>query len=206
MAQKSNRLVSIGIFLVASIATFAGITYLAPDLGQGLIPSNGDAGASGMLTAVHAAISVAAGFAVSLVAGFATAGSPVSVEKEPDLPKPAARRRQAASSVSTGSLTQVYPVPKNWRDALNTTFAFDTTGDGVTHLTITVKETTGAQFKKKGGLRGKLERISGIKWQHPKNDADSRTITMVGVVTGSDRARIMKALEPLAVPAAGQDK
>lgn len=200
MAQKSNRLVSIGIFLVASIATFAGITYLAPDLGQGLVPANGDDGATGILTAVHAAISVAAGFVVSLVAGFATAGSPVSVEKEPVLPKPAARRRQAAPSVSTGSLTQVYPVPKNWRDALNTTYRLDTTGDGVTRVTVTVKETTGAQFKKKGGLRAKLERISGIKWQHPKNDAEARTITMVGTVTGADRARIAAALEEFALP------
>ena len=200
MAHKSNRLVSIGIFLAASIATYVGITYLAPDLGQSLVSSSGDAGASGMLTAVHAAMSVAVGFVVSLVAGFATAGVPIPLEKEPDLPKPAARRRQAAPSGSTGGLTQVYPVPKSWREALNTTYLFDTTGDGATRVTVTVKETTGAQFKKKGGLRGKLERISGIKWQHPKNDADSKTITMVGTVTGADRTRIVAALEEFALP------
>lgn len=207
MAHKSNRLVSIGIFLAAAAATFAGITYLAPDLGKSLVSQSGDPNTTGMLTALHAAASVAVGFVVSLVAGFATAGSPAPVEKEPDLPKPTARRPQTAPARQFSGRIQTIPIPQNWKEALNTTYLFDTTGDGATRVTVTVKATTGAQFKKKGGLRGKLERISGVKWQHPKNDADSKTITMVGVITGANRERIVAALEEFALPEqSGQNK
>lgn len=199
-----SRFIPITIFLVVSLATFGGITYLAPTLGAGEIPTIEALGESGTLTALHGALSVLAGFLVLLFGTLAMMPRRnVDKSKIPPYPRYPAMNVQGDDADGNsgkrprGGRYQPIPIPQEAREA---TYSVETRADDTEVLTITVKGMSGAQFKKKSGLRSKLQKIAGIKWQHPKNSAEEKTITMAGTITSAEKESVLAAVEKLAAP------
>ena len=178
---KSTWPVALATFLLASVVTYGGITYFAPQWAMGDIATHGiTAGIVGL-------------FLAFLTAMLRQPRKVIDRSKIPPYPRmPAMPERTAAKSAEP---RESFPLP----EGCVATYRSDT-ANGDTRVHVTVVGLTGAQFKKKGGLRTKLEAIKGIKWSHPSNDSQSKTITMTGVV-GNQTTNLLVDLEKLVVPA-----
>lgn len=211
MSQKGSsrstalsRFIPLSIFLAVSIAIFSGITYLAPTWGAGEVPTLEALGETGTLKALHGAVAVLIGFIVSLFTTMVMMPrrnvDPSTIPPYPRYPAMSARGADdEAPTRSKGLLGRQMPIPLP-RDPREASYTVLTRADDTEIVCVTVKGMSGAQFKKKGGLRSKLQKIVGIKWQHPKNDAEEKTITMTGAITSSNRGAVLGAVEALAAP------
>jgi len=111
------------------------------------------------------------------------------VRTPPATPAPTAKTSCGCPSPEPGKSTVIA------RNARMSVVAFgEDNGSFTVQVTARV---SGSEFKGPGGLRGKLEALEGIKWEHPKN-LGSEGRQMNGRVHAAVYARVAAALKQLA--------
>jgi len=61
------------------------------------------------------------------------------------------------------------------------------------NIEVTTRGLSGSEFKGNNGLRPRLESVSGVSWENPRNDQNG-TRTMIGKVTGRNESEIAEKL------------